>query len=413
MYPRKLTWLASLTLILMVGSPGSTGAFSRGPDPLTPADAARATNDFAWDLYAQLHGGSGNLFFSPASIELALAMTWTGARGETAAEMGRTLRLPRGQYEEFATVAEAFGQLQHDLIPDEPTATLRIANRLWGQQGFGFRPSFLDPLATHFEAGLQEVDFRNDTEAARQTINSWVEEKTEDKIQDLLPSGSLQRDIRLVLTNAIYFLGKWQRPFQGSDTADRPFHLGDGSSVQVPTMKQKGHFQYTDDDQTQVLSLPYRGGEIEMLVVLPREKDGLAGLEARLDQDLLDSWSSGLAEASVDILLPKFTLTGEFSLAKVLGAMGMQRAFTNAADFSGMTDGQGLAISDVIHKSFVDVYEKGTEAAAATAVTMRLTSIQAPDQDTIAFIADHPFLFLIRDVETGTVLFLGRLTDPR
>lgn len=409
------TFLAALgTLLLFLSGlvPMAT-AFSRAPQPMTELQAADASNDFAWDLYRQLAGGQGNLFFSPTSIDLALVMTWTGARDETAQDMGSVLRLAGRSPEDPIAVATAYGSLQNTLARTDAPYTLRIANRLWGQAGYSFLPTFLNPLERDFAAGLQEVDFVKDPEGARQTINAWVENRTEDKIKNLLPAGSLGPDIRLVLTNAIYFLGQWQSKFQGSDTAERPFHLTAGEETQTPTMFQTHRFAYAESDRAQVVVLPYQDGDLEMVVMLPREIDGLSTLEKELGSSALTAWTADLEPKNVRLWLPKFSLTGEFSLAKVLGQMGMASAFNQGADFSGMADGKDLFISDVIHKSFIDVYEKGTEAAAATAVTMSMTSMPGVAPETVTFRADHPFLFMIRHAETGAILFLGRVTDPR
>jgi serpin B len=397
---------------LLLGAFSALG-FSRGPEPMTPAGAAQSANNFAWDLYGQLHSSEGNLFFSPASIELALVMAWNGARGETAAEMAQALRLPTPYANEFSSVTAAFGQLQAQLKPRDDAFTLNIANRLWGQEGYAFKESFLSDLDTHFGAGLQELDFRGDSESSRLTINDWVAEKTEQKIVDLLAPGTVDAGTRLVLTNAVYFLGDWQHPFSASATIDRPFFLGDGTEMRTSTMSQSRSLRYAADGLVQVLALPYKGDQVEMLIILPQEKSGLPQLEKVIDQKVVDGWSTALANTRVTLQLPKFSLRDDFSLAKVLGRLGMGGAFTSGADFSGMTGRRELAISDVIHKSFVDVDEKGTEAAAASAATMMLTSAPMEPTKVVEFIADHPFLFLIRDVDTGTILFLGRMADPR
>lgn len=407
--PIGLAALAATTLALAAGP---AFPFSRGPEPLTPEAAAQAGNAFAWDLFHQLGQRPGNLFFSPASIDLALVMTWTGAREGTAADMGRVLHLDGRQAGRPETVSAAYGQLQRSLVPTDGRSTLQVANRLWGLPGFPFRSEFLQTLERDFAAGLEAVDFQGDPEGARQTINAWVEENTGNKIRDLLPPGSLGPNHRLVLTNAVYFLADWQRKFQGSDTRERPFFLADGQEIAWPAMHQTTPFAYAADDLAQVVVLPYRSGALEMVVVLPRGRDGLAELEQRLDEALLEGWLAAAAETRVRLQLPKFTLTGEFSLNRELGALGMGAAFSPAADFSGMAPGGGLFISDVIHKSFIDVFEEGTEAAAATAVNIRVTSMPAP-QEAVDFIADHPFVFLIRHVSSGQVLFLGRLADPR
>ena len=405
--------IATVTILVLLAGASGALAFSRSPEPMTPVQAGEAGNDFAWDLYRQLAGKPGNLFFSPSSIDLALVMTWTGARGATAEDMGRVLHLDRHAGDDPESVAAAYGDLQKTIIGTDPPYTLRIANRLWGQKGYGFLDSFLDPLERHFGAGLQELDFTRDAEGARRTINAWVEDQTENKIQDLLQPGILDRSTRLVLTNAIYFLGNWQNMFTGNDTEDRTFHLDLDQDIRVPTMHQTHSFAYGEDELAQIIALPYENGDLEMIIALPHDTAGLAELEKHMDSDLLAGWTENLEPRKVRLYLPKFSLEGEFSLKEVLGQMGMGRAFSGAADFSGMAGTPDLAISDVIHKSFIDVFEKGTEAAAATAVAIRLTSMPRQDPDTVSFVANHPFLFLIRQTETGNILFLGRVVDPR
>lgn len=410
---RTISLVLGILLLAMLVLTPLARAFSRAPQPMTQQQAAQAGNHFAWDIYQQLKNRQGNLFFSPASIDLALAMTWTGARGETARDMGSVLHLPGAYVGRPESVSAAYGSLQAAMSDDGAPYTLRIANRLWGQRGYRFLDSFLEPLDQDFGAGLQELDFKQNSEGARLTINAWVEDKTEDKIKDLLQPGSLGSDVRLVLTNAIYFLGDWQRKFQGSDTADRTFHLFSDQEIRVPTMHQTNRFAYAETGQVQVVSLPYRDGDLEMVVVLPRDVEGLAAIEQELSAATLAGWTGDMKNRSVRLWLPKFSLTGEFSLAKILGQMGMASAFSHGADFSGMSQASDLFISDVVHKSFIDVFEKGTEAAAATAVTIRTTSMPGMAPDTVRFVADHPFLFLIRHTETGSILFLGRVTDPR
>lgn len=404
--------LTVLALVAVLVLSTDSHSFSRSPEAMTQEQASQAGNYFALDLYQSLKGQKGNLFFSPTSIDLALVMTWTGAGGATSRDMSETLYLTDFSSGDPESVSLAYGSLQNAIVGTDAPYTLRIANRLWGQSGYMFRSSFLDLLSRDFGAGLQTLDFEKNSEGARQTINTWVEDQTEDKIKDLLPAGSLGSNVRLVLTNAIYFLGNWQHRFQGSDTADRPFTLEGGEEIRVPTMHQTHSFSYSEDDKMQVVALPYQGGDLEMVIILPRDKDGLPALETRLNSKHLTEWTTGLERKSVRLWLPKFTLTGEFSLSKVLGQLGMGRAFGQGADFSGMSDGDDLFISDVVHKSFIDVFEKGTEAAAATAVTIRTTSMPGVDPEAVSFVADHPFLFLIRHVETGNILFLGRMADP-
>jgi serpin B len=379
-------------------------------------------NSFALELYAKLRAEQGNLFFSPYSISTALAMTYAGARGSTASQMAQVLHFPtpvdekagpspaamnRGQFD------SAFGQIIKDLNEKGRKGgyTLTVANALWGQQGYGFLDEFLKSVEANYDGRLNEVDFVAATEKARKTINTWVEKQTKDKIKDLIPAGVLDSMTRLVLTNAIYFKGNWARQFKKDQTKDAPFTLADGRKVQAPMMNQTGQFRYTETETFQGLELPYVDNELSMIILLPKQFDGLSEFEKTLTAENLPQWLSRLFPREVIVSVPKFKATKQFSLASMLAAMGMKDAFTPDADFSGMDGKKDLFISAVIHKAYVDVNEEGTEAAAATGVTMSLTSL-GPSQ-TPVFRADHPFVFLIRDNRSGSILFIGRLMNPK
>jgi serpin B len=392
----KILGMTLLPLLFAGGAPASGG----GTDPAT------ATNAFAVDLYARLGADGGNLFFSPASVEYALAMTRTGARGRTAAEMDKVLHF----IPDDAQLAAAFGDLMNRLTADQEHAILRLANRLYGQRGFGFRAEFLGELERHFGAGLEELDFKADPEAARRVINAWVEEQTEDKIQDLMPGGSLSAATRLVLVNAVYFLGTWAKPFPVDATRDAPFHRTPAGDVEVPFMHVTGRFGYAESEGVQILSLPYKGGDLDMVLVLPTTGIPLSEIEDGLDAAKLAGWLAAPQTAEVAVALPRLHLETKFDLGATLQTMGMGTAFTRAADFTGMAPGGNLMIDDVVHKAYLDVDEKGTEAAAATGVEMRLTS--AAPMETKTFTADRPFILAIRHTGTGAVLFLGRVADP-
>ena len=364
---------------------------------------------FALDLYAKLKEQEGNLFFSPFSISTALAMTHTGARSETAAQMEKVLHFDIGQ----ERLHPAFKALIEDLNARQQKGgyELSVANALWGQRGYGFLMEFLDLTVDNYGAGLREVDFVGDTEGARQTINGWVEKETREKIKNLIPPGVLDALTRLVLTNAIYFKGDWAAQFDKEATHDAPFTLLDGKKVEVPMMRQTEKFGYMETEGFQALELPYVKDELSMIVLLPRKVDGLAELEKSLTAENLAKWLPELRKRRVIVELPKFKMTSQFSLAKVLRSMGMTDAFSlPPADFSGMNGKKDLFISAVIHKAYVDVNEEGTEAAAATGVVMQLTAAPTPP---VLFRADHPFLFLIRDNRSGSILFLGRMINPK
>ena len=363
-------------------------------------------NAFALDLYGKLKEEGGNLFFSPFSISTALGMTYAGARGNTEAQMAKVLHFDLPQEK----LHPAFKSLLDGLRARQKVGgyELSVANALWGQQGDSWLKAFLDVTRGNYGAGLQEVDFAGDTEAARQAINDWVEKETREKIKDLLLKGDVGRETALVLTNAIYFKGEWASQFRKYWTRPGPFTLSDGSKVEVPMMHQSGEFPYMETEDLQVLELPYVKGHLSMIVLLPRKVDGLGALEASLTADKLEGWLGELHKEEVSVILPKFQMTSRFELSEVLKALGMTDAFSlPPADFSGMGGSKDLDISKVIHKAFVDVNEEGTEAAAATHVVL---AREGPPVRPVR--ADHPFLFLIRDNASGSILFMGRVTDP-
>ena len=384
-------------------------------DPTVKANIsviAKGDNQFALDLYAKLRGQEGNLFFSPYSISTALAMTRAGAGGDTAAEMDRTLHFTLPE----APLQAAFGALVREINGDPADAKrgyqLSTANALWGQKGFPFKTKFLKLVNDNYGAGLREVDFKAAAEQARSAINAWVEKETRDKIKNLLHQGDLTPDTRLVLTNAIYFKGDWVSPFKKALTKNEPFHLSADKKADAPLMHHTGEYSYLDGDTFQALELPYSGKNLTMVVLLPKKVDGLADFEKELTADNLAGWIGKLREQKVIVSLPKFKTTQRISLARTLAEMGMKKAFTRGADFTGMGGEPGeLLLSDVIHKAYIDVNEEGTEAAAATAVGVKASAAFRP-RPTPVFRADHPFVFLIRDKRSDSFLFLGRLADP-
>ena len=406
--------------------------------PVTPDDVGddvlqrlvADNTDFALDLHGSLGEAdpNANRFVSPYSVSVALAMTYAGARGETRQQMGQTLRFSLSREELhpafYALRRQVNGETDGDAESDgsddtesddrEPCPfTLAGANALWGQEGYPSRYPYLATLEANYGTGLHAVDFTSDAEAARQTINSWVADRTEDRIQDLLPKGSVHDLTRLVLTNAIYFKANWQHEFDEGKTTPREFTALDGSTAEVPTMEVIEDFQYATVDGHQLVELPYVGGGVSMVVVLPR--DGrFEQFEQRLDAARLSTLLEALDEREGTLRLPKFTFESATSLKQTLSDLGMPVAFDQTdADFSGMADPEAgkLFIGDVIHKSFVGVDEKGTEAAAATAVTMETTSAEVNPPKPFEMTVDRPFLFAIRHRRTDAVLFLGRVVD--
>ncbi len=395
------TTLLTLAFLFLTGT-GVNRSEAR-PNPVV-----KGNNQFALDLYKQLgEKEDGNLLFSPYSISTALAMTYAGARGETQDEMAKVLHFALPQ----RLLHPAFAAIIEDLNDEKRKGyKLAVANRLWGQKGYSFRPNFLNTTRKYYGAELAQVDFAKAAEKARQTINKWVEEQTQDKIKDLIPEGVLDSLTRLVLTNAIYFKGDWETQFDKKATREADFTATPDKKVKVPMMHQVAPFKYADLPSLQVLEMPYAGDDLSMVVLLPKKTDGLGDLEKSLDAKSLQEWTGGVRKRKVSVFLPKFKMTCKFRLKPVLASMGMPLAFdAGRADFSGMTGSKDLYISAVIHKAFVDVNEEGTEAAAATAVVMTLRSAPRPSP---VFRADHPFLFLIRDNRTGSILFLGRVAEP-
>jgi serpin B len=408
-------WICS-TLSVAI-SMSTVHLFAAAPQPpdANVVSVVEGTNQFALDLYAKLGTASdGNLFFSPQSISTALSMTYAGARGDTSLQMGKALHLNLAPDDLASAQATLIKQLND--AGKNGLYQLSIANRLWGQQGYHFLEGFLKTLRDDYQADLEQLDFQTQPERARQTINDWVAQATQGKIKDLIPSGLLNEMTRLVLTNAVYFKGKWQQPFKPDATKPAPFFLSAGKQADVPMMYQKqrcrfGKFDLAGQAGLQVLELPYQGDELSMVVLLPNQKDGLSALEKQLTVENLKLWTTKLSLPEVKIWLPKFKLSAEFQLRDVLADLGMPLAFTpHRADFSGMDGQHDLYISAVVHKAYVDVNEEGTEAAAATGVAVGAMAMPANPPE---FRADHPFLFLIRDKKTGCILFMGRMTDPR
>jgi len=387
-------------------------------ESLTESDVdqlAAGNTAFALDLYHQIKGDDDNLFYSPFSISLALAMTYAGARGETAEEMQTALHFPEPEdrvHTGFSNLDQHLEGLADQELPEDAGEAfqLNIANQLWGQVDYPFQEDFLDTQARCYGAGLKLLNFIERPEESRQIINQWVSEQTEGKIQDLIPRGGVGAMTRLVLTNAIYFNASWLEPFAEDRTQPGDFTTLRGGAVQVPMMShdQAQSFRYGKGENFQAVEIPYTGNSTSMLVLMP-DDGAFREVEGALTPEVLDSVLETLEYTSVALTLPKFEFEKEFSLANTLADMGMPSAFDAEADFSGITGGKDLYISDVFHKAFVAVDEEGTEAAAATAVVMAETALPA---EPVQMRVDRPFLFLIREHQTGTIIFLGRVLNP-
>jgi serpin B len=413
--------MTAITLLAVIGCTqpvAESEAKSDKPRDTSPSVSQTDTSTlvkgnsaFAFNLYQVLKDTDGNLFYSPYSLSEALAMTYGGARGETEKQMANVLQylLPQTQlHPAFNALDIALAQRgQGAKGQDDKGFRLNVVNAIWGQQGFTFLPEYLDLLAKNYGAGLKLGDFVKATEPSRETINQWVSDQTEEKIKDLLPQGSIQTDTRLVLTNAIYFNAAWATPFQKNATTDGKFHLLTGTDVDVKLMQQTESFGYVKGSNYQAVELPYDSNELSMVVVLP-DSNQFKSFETGLNSQQVTDIINNIKYQQVNLSLPKFKTESTFSLKKELLVMGMTEAFNNA-DFSGMDGRKDLEISDVIHKAFVSVDEAGTEAAAASAVTMRLTAMPA---EPVKVTVDHPFIFFIRDIQTGTILFIGRVLNP-
>lgn len=381
--------------------------------PPTPEKSLVESNTaFALDLYARLTQREGNLFLSPLSIGAALAMAYAGARGQTASQMARVLHFTLPQSE----LHPAFGGLVADLLTRAAKGgcQLQAANALWVQKGYPVIEEFLGTLRSSYGSAPREADFQGAPEAAGHAINRWVEEATRGRISEIVRARDLGPLTRLILANAVYFKGNWAAPFATDATRDAPFTLLTGERIPVPMMHREGDFHYAQGGGFQAIELPYAGSELSLAVILPRKKDGLPALERSLAAPSLAEWLSRLRrEHDVTVELPRFTIAWHGVLRDALALLGMADAFRlPPADLSGMTGKLGLFIGEVIHKTRIDVTEEGTEAAAATALTAPEAAPPGADEP-LVFRADHPFLFLLRDRRSGSILFLGRLMDPK
>ena len=403
-----------------------------GPGKVTMSGLERASNPdvassdieqlvtgntaFAFDLYNAVRTLNGNIVYSPYSISLAFAMAYGGAKDVTAAQMAEVLHytLPAEGFH------AAFNALDLDLagrpaeasgVDENERFQLDIANALWGQDGWSFLPEYLDLLAVNYGAGMRLVDFENDPEGVRRSINEWVSDQTRSRIKDIIPPGVIDTLTRLVLANAIYFKATWEYKFEANNTADRQFYLLNGDRISVPTMEfsHPVTFSYAAGDGWQAVGLPYLGGSTEMVIMVP-DNGNFEAFESDLSAEDYGQILAVMEPQAVILSMPKFSFETQVGLRELLAGMGMQAAFDPvAADFSGIDGQRDLFISDAIHKAFIAVDEKGTEAAAATVVVMSTTSMP----EGIVLTIDRPFFYVIRDTPTGTILFMGRVVDPR
>jgi len=430
---RTTSWKTVVALVVAIVLASAAGCALLWPESTDPGDVAKSSlpretspnvatdtvaslvagnSTFAFDLLHELGTDAGNLFYSPYSISSALAMAYAGARGETESQMADVFHFTLDQgdlHPAFNWIdLELNGRGEIDPPYEGEGFELSVINATWGQRDYAFLESYLDTLAVNYGAGLRLLDFVVDPEGSREAINEWVSDQTNERIVDLLPPGSISADVRLVLTNAVYFNAPWLKPFAAEETADGTFEPSGGAPVDVPMMHQAETFAYASWDGGQAVELPYNGNTMSMILFVP-DRGTYEGFEAAFDPAEYDEIVGSLEMRHVDLRLPKFEVAYDVSLVDPLIALGMTDPFSSAADFSGIDGTRSLFISNVLHKGWVSVDEAGTEAAAATAVIIELVAYPGPP---VVLTIDRPFLFVIRDVPTGTILFVGRVLNP-
>ncbi len=397
-----------------IPEPTPTPEPTPGPEPINQQQVTlangviEANNLFASDLYDKYKSGDGNLFFSPYSISSALSMTYEGAKGQTAEEIQLVLHLP----DDKNRIHSDFKSIYTELNKAEKTYKLTTANALWAQEDYPFVDEYFNVVEEYYDGKVTNLDFKKDTENSRVTINNWVEDKTNDKIQDLIPTGMLTPDTRLVLTNAIYFKANWSNQFDAEDTRDGKFKLNSGQEVDTRLMHKTSNYNYGETSDLQILEMDYLDNDLSMIMILPKDNK-LGKVEDDISKDKLEDWKNDMQTEKVRVTMPKFKFETKYFMAKDLKEMGMPTAFKYPdADFTGMSPIDELYIDEVIHQTFIEVAEYGTEAAAATAVIMRAGSTGEPIEEPKIFNADHSFIFIIQQKDSGNILFMGRMSDP-
>jgi serpin B len=398
--PNVFDWLKDIT------ARSDVPVIEDGGDMASQVEATvDASNSFAFELYRKYSSDNGNILFSPYSISTALSMVYEGARGETANEMEAVFHF----VEEPSERRPAVARINNVLNVSDRDYELNTANALWMQENYPILEDYVDTVVDYYGGEANSLDFFGAPEESRIVINEWVEERTNDRIRDLLPPNSINTEVVLVLTNAVYFKGDWLIEFDVESTRKEEFHISPAESVEADMMSlREGRFNYTETGDMQVLELPYTGKDVSMIILLPKD-DGLSDIEATLSCDELGVLIDGMKETSVDVYLPRFRFETKYFMRKDLIEMGMPTAFTPSANFTGITEVIPLFIDKVIHQAFIEVNEEGTEAAAATGVVMKRSSATPPSE---VFRADHPFIFIIQDRVTGVILFMGRVMTP-
>lgn len=367
-----------------------------------------ANNQFATEYYSRIiKNDDGNIFFSPYSISTALAMTYEGAKGQTAEEIQKVFHFP----EDTEIRRPASARIYNLINSEGKNYKLTTANALWAQNDYPFVDDYFTVVSTYYGGMVTNLDFKQETEKSRTTINNWMEDRTNDRIKDLIPRGILDSATRLVLTNAIYFKANWSRQFDAQNTRDGQFKLASGNNINVKMMHLTSRFNYGENNDLQILEMNYLGNNLSMLIILPKENN-LNQIEPIFSKQSLIEWKDNMENKEVIVTLPKFTFGTKYFMSDDLEEMGMPTAFKYPeADFTGMSPTDELYIDEVIHQTFIEVAEYGTEAAAATAVVMRAGAM-TPTEEPKRFTADHPFIFIIQQRETGNILFMGRVMDP-
>jgi len=416
---RSLFFLLTATLMIT--------SLSRAEEPAD--QAAEAVNVVGLEIFKETGVGSANACLSPYSIQTALVMAYAGAEGGTRMQMQEVLHFPSDAVPAFAALQEQIGALatrSEKLVQqmkeqggDAEPIVLNIANRLFGQTGYDFKPAFLETLRSQLQAPFEAMNFMEDPDESRKEINAWVAEKTRDRIEDLLPPDSIKEETGLVLVNALYLVAPWAKEFQEAATKPADFHLSADQSVQVPTMHRQGDYGYRKFEGFSAVSIPYLGGELQFLILLPDEVNGLPAMETKITPELLRECAA-LTNQELILSLPKFRVEPPlYQLGGVLQSLGMTEAFDipkGSANFEGIAPRRPddyLAISDVFHKTFIEIDEKGTEAAAATAVVMIRATAMPVEKEPLKVKVDRPFFFAIQHLPTGACLFLGHVVDPR
>lgn len=406
----KALTLKFATILMIIAAFSCNKKMTGSPEPQSTAAAdpalVDAGNRFGLELFKMVSSGNENIIVSPWSVSTAMAMTYGGAAGETEKQMAAVLHFEPNTddfHAKYSAYIEAIRKL------DGKGIQLHVANALWAQKNYDFRKEYLKSTTSHYGAALKYADFRGNTEGARKAINEWTEAETEKKITNLLAPGMLNDMTRLVLVNAIYFQSNWEKQFDKKKTTVMDFFMDENTRIQVPFMVAEDNFGYSKNENCELLRLDYKGGNVSMIILLPLDKNGLNDLIQSLTVEKFNAMTSDINPLKTRVLLPKFKTTSEFELSDVLKKMGMPHPFSTEADLSLMTGKKDLQIDKVVHKAFIEVDETGTEAAAATAVVIREKSAPVGLQE---FRADHPFMFVIRDNSSGTILFSGKIFNP-